>query len=87
MENLKLNDGTVLPDCSAMASNTDLFVYLQGIAFKTAFQQFVESRKTKKITYTRNGGEKVVFDGFSRLVALRDEDDGMVTAVLRKEGR
>lgn len=87
MESLKLSDGTVLENSSALVSNTDLFVYLQGIAFRAAFQQLIESRKTRKITYTRNSGEKVIFEGYTRLVALRDEDDGMVTAVLRKEGR
>lgn len=87
MEQLKLNDGTVLANSSLVQGDPDLFIYMNGITFAGAFNQLIESRKTKKIIYTRNSGDQVVCSGYTRLTALRDEGDGYITAVLRKETR
>lgn len=87
MENLRLNDGTVLEDSSAIQSGGELFLYMRGISFADGFRAISEKGRTKKIVYTDNGGEKTEFAGFIRPVALRDEGDGLVTAALRKEAR
>jgi hypothetical protein len=86
MEKLRLNDGTELENSSAILSG-DLFLYLNGVTFGGAFMMLSESRKTKKITYTQNNGEKITYEGYTKLKALRDEEDGLVTAVLRKGER
>lgn len=85
-EKLTMNDGTVLADSSAILSG-DLFLYLNGVTFGGAFMMLSESRKTKKITYTQNNGEKVIYSGYTRLMALRDDENGIISAVLRKEAR
>ena len=85
-EKLTMNDGTVLEGSSAILSG-DLFLYLNGVTFGGAYVQLSESRKTKKITYTQNNGDKVTFSGYTRLMALRDDENGTISAVLRKEAR
>ena len=86
METLRLNDGTVLNNSSVVLSG-DLFLYMNGITLQSAFQQLIESRKTRRIVYTMNNGEKIEYSGYTKLVALRDEGNGLTTAVLRKETR
>ena len=87
MEKLRLNDGTEMENASAILAEPDLYVYANGLTLGDLFHQLCESRKTRKITYTQNNGEKVLFEGYTKLKALRDEEDGLVTAVLRKEAR
>ena len=87
MEKLRLNDGTVLEDASALVSGAELFLYLNGSTLGGAFYQLNESRRTRKIVHTQNNGENVTHEGYTKLTALRDEGDGLVTAVLRKEAR
>ena len=87
MEKLRLNDGTELENASAILIEPDLFLYVNKTTLGAVFYQLCESRKTRKITYTQNNGEKVNYEGYTKLKALRDEEDGLVTAVLRKEAR
>ena len=87
MEKLRLNDGTELENASAILVEPDLFLYVNGTTMGALFYQVNESRKTRKIVYTQNNGEKPTFEGYTKLKALRDEEDGLVTAVLRKEAR
>ena len=83
-ETLKLNDGSIL-DGNALRSG-DLFLYVNGSDLQTVFNLLIDPEKTKKITYTQVNGEKQIFTGFRRLIAVRDEGNGLITAVLRKEG-
>lgn len=87
MEKLKLNDGTVLENASAIQADPDLYVYVNGTTLDAVYMQLRESRKTRKVTYIQNNGAAVLFEGYTKLKALRDEEDGLVTAVLRKEAR
>ncbi len=87
MEKLRLNDGTELENASAILMAPDLFLYVNSTTMGALFYQVNESRKTRKIVYTQNNGEKLTFEGYTKLKALRDEEDGLVTAVLRKEAR
>ena len=64
----------------------DLFLYVNGSDLQTVFNLLIDPEKTKKITYTQVNGEKQIFTGFRRLIAVRDEGNGLITAVLRKEG-
>lgn len=80
---LKLNDGTVLEDSSAILSG-DLFLYMNGYGMQEIFELLIDPEKTKKIVFTQVNGEKVTITGYKRLTAVRDEGNGLITAVLKK---
>ena len=80
---LKLNDGTVLEDSSAILSG-DLFLYMNGYGLQEIFELLIDPEKTKKIIFTQVNGDKVTITGYKRLIAVRDEDNGLITAVLKK---
>ena len=83
-ENLKLNDGTVLDNSSAILSS-DLFLYMNGYGMKEVFDLLIEPEKAKKIVYTRNDGSSVSYLKYKKLISVRDEGDDLITAVLRRE--
>lgn len=82
-ESLRLNNGSKL-NGNALRSG-DLFLYITDADLQTVFNLLIDPEKTKKITYTQVNGEKQIFTGYKRLIAVRDEDNGLITAVLRKE--
>ena len=84
-ETLKLNDGSIL-DGNALLSG-DLFLYVNGSDLQTVFSLLIDPNKTKKIVYTMINETKQTFTGLKRLIAVRDEGNGLITAVLRKEER
>lgn len=83
MGTLTLNDGTVLEDSNAILSG-DLFLYMNGYGLQEIFELLIDPEKTKKIIFTQVNGDKVTFTGYKRLIAVRDEDNGLITAVLKK---
>ena len=83
-EKLTLNDGTVLENASAVLSG-DLFLYINGKTLAEVFDLLIVPENVEKIIYTMNNGEEAVFEGFRKLIAVRDEGRGLITAVLRKE--
>ena len=83
-ESLTMNDGMVLERSSAILS-WNLFVYLREVGFREAIEMLTDPEKTARIVYTRNSGEQAVFEGYTRLTAITDEGNGLVTAVLRKD--
>ena len=83
-EKLTLNDGTVLENSSAILSS-DLFVYIHDSDLQTVFDLLIDPENTKKIVYTQANGEPVTVVGYKKLIAVRDEGNGLITAVLRKE--
>ena len=85
MTKLTLNDGTVLEDASALLSSGNLFLYMYNSDLRTIFDLLIEPENTEEITYTQVNGEDVVYRGFNKLTAVRDEGGGLITAVLRKE--
>lgn len=80
---LRLNDGTVLEDSSALLSG-DLFLYMNGNGLQEIFDLLIDQEKAKKIVFTQVNGEDITFTGYKRLISVRDEDNGLITAVLRK---
>ena len=80
---LKLNDGTVLENSSAILSG-DLFLYMNGYGLQEVFDLLIDPEKAKKIVYTQVNGEDITFTGYKRLIAVRDEGNGLITAVLKK---
>ena len=86
MGTLTLNDGTILQRSSGLVSSGNLFVYVQqhGSTLTSVFNLFVDPDKTERIVYTQVNGEDITFLGYVKLIAVRDEGDGLFTAVLTK---
>lgn len=83
-ETLTLNNGTVLENASAIISG-DVFLYINGETMKTVFDLLIVPENVETIIYKMNNGEEIIFEGFRKLIAVRDEGMGLITAVLRKE--
>lgn len=81
--NLRLNDGTVLENSSAILSG-DLFLYMNGRGLQEIFDLLIVPENVKKIVFTQANGEKATFTGYKKLTAVRDEGNGLITAVLKK---
>ena len=86
MGTLTLNDGTVFQNSSALVSTGNLFVYIlqAGVTLTDVFNAFVDPEKTERIVYTQVNAEEIVFTGYEKLIAVRDEGYGLFTAVLIK---
>lgn len=87
MGTLTLNDGTILQNSSALVSSGSLFVYVQQTAITLAdvFNLLIEPTKTERIIYTQVNGEEITFLQYEKLIAIRDEGNGLITAVLTRE--
>lgn len=86
MEQLILNDGTVLEESNAYQDGNNLYLYIRnGDDLKTVFDILIDPEKTSRIVKPETEGEDTVFIGFSRLIAVRDELKELITAVLRHE--
>lgn len=83
-EKLTLNDGTELENSSAILSG-DLFLYVNGSDLQTVFDLLINPEKTKQIIYTQVNGTLITYVGYKKLRAVTDEDNGLITAVLRRE--
>lgn len=85
METLTLNDGTILENSHVLESNGNLFVYVNGeLTIKDVFDLMYDPEKTKKIVFEISGSKVGTYKGYKKLIAVRDEGDGLVTAVLGK---
>ena len=83
-QTLTLNDGTVL-DGHCFESDGVLYVYLDRGTLKSVFPLLSERSKTSVIR-ADSYGTLTVFEGYTKLFALREETDGTVNACLRKRG-
>ena len=86
-EKLTLSDGTVLENSSAIEDEDtySLYVYTRNdYTLKEIFDPLYDPEKTAEITYTQINGVDIVFTGYTRLIAVRNEGHGLITAVLRK---
>ena len=81
---LTLNDGTVMSGSTLLESNGHLFIYvMNGSGIRDVFNMMIEPTKTCRITAAQNG-ETLVKEGFTKLIAVRDEGNGLITATLAK---
>lgn len=81
---LTLNDGTVMSGSTLLESNGHLFIYvMNGSGIRDVFNLMIEPTKTCRITAVQNG-ETLVKEGFTKLIAVRDEGNGLITATLAK---
>lgn len=83
-EKLTLNNGTEFEESRALLSG-NLFLYIRGGNMKTVFDLLIDPENTEEIVYTMNNGQERTFRGFNKLTAVTDEENGLITAVLRKE--
>lgn len=83
-EKLTLSNGTELENSSAILSG-NLFLYIRGEDMKTVFDLLIDPENTEEIVYTMINGEDRTFSGFNKLIAVTDEENGLITAVLRRE--
>ena len=78
MQTVVLNDGTTWSGY-VILSGGHLFLYIDGQGLKTVFDKLIVPAKAKKVTYN-SGGQSQVYKGYSKLIAVRDEGNGLVTA-------
>lgn len=77
---LTLNDGTIIENSSVIESG-NLYVYIgNGMTLAEVFEIMNDPEKTKKIVYDMGG----TYRGYKKLIAVRDEQNGTMTAVLKK---
>ena len=82
MERLFLNDGTEF-DGYALQSD-ELFLYMFGTDLQTVFDALIDPDKTEHITYVMVNGEQIVYTGYTKLVAVREESSTLTTAIMRR---
>ena len=82
-ESLTLNDGTVLENARAVESS-DLFLYINGLGMAGVFALLIDPETTERIIYTMVNGSEITYNNYQHLIAVRDEGNGLITAVLRK---
>lgn len=82
MEKITLIDGTEFE--GNVIESVDLFMYMNGSDIKTVFDSLIEPGNTSEIVYTQANGETITFTGFNKLIAVRDEGNNLITAVMRK---
>ena len=83
MGTLEMHDGQVLENSEALEIDRELYIYISGLTLTIVFQMLTDEEKTETITY-RHGPGETVFTGYTKLIAVRDEGNDLVTAVMRK---
>lgn len=81
---LTLSDGTVFQNSYAMISSRLMMVYIQDETsdLRVVFEAFIDSEKTTVVTSVDYDGKETVIRGYTKLISVRDEGDGLFTAVL-----
>ena len=82
-ERLTFKNGYILTNSSAILSGS-LFLYMRGISIRKACDLLIEPLNTAEIVYTQMNGDTAVYEGYTKLTAVRDEGGGLITAVLDK---
>ena len=81
---LILNDGTTIENCYALNNSGYLYVYNRNdLGLREVFDLFIDPEKTSSITSTQYG-ETLTASGYTKLIAVRDEGNGLITATLTK---
>lgn len=81
---LTLSDGTELEHSYVIRSGNNLWVYVYAqITFTALFGLLNDPENTAAITM-KQGDEETVFEGFTDFFCIRKEDDGFISAGLRK---
>lgn len=84
-QRLILNDETVIEDGSCGYANGCLWCWVTGFTMAEAAAIFFDSEKTAKIVY-EYGEMSNEYDGFTNCTNLFIDDDGKVSACLKRGG-
>lgn len=81
---LTLNDGTVFENSHAIENGSNLFIYVQDgeSDIRDVFNAFADPEKTVSIQFENMAGDLITLTGYNRIIAVRDEGRGLITAVL-----
>lgn len=81
---LTLNDGTVFENSHAIENGGNLFIYVQDgqSSIRDVFNAFADPEKTVSIQFENMAGDLITLTGYNRIIAVRDEGRGLITAVL-----
>lgn len=79
---LTLENGTEFEGNALLASDLYLYIYEETIIY--VFNSLIDPQGTSTIKFTQANGEEVTFEGFTKIIAVRDEGNGLITAVMRK---
>lgn len=81
-EKITLENGTEF-DGNVIESG-DLFIYIDGSNIKTVFDSLIDPENTSEIEYTQVNGKTITYTGYTKLIAVRDEGNDLITAIMRK---
>ena len=84
-ETLTLNNGTVLEKSYGFTGDGSLYLYVTGKSLADVFGLLIDRLNTERILYVQMSGEMTLWRGYQKLISVRDEGGGLVTATLRKE--
>lgn len=62
-----------------------LFLYMYETDLRTVFNALIEPENTETIIYKRINDTETTYEGYTKLVSVRDEGNSLITAVLIKE--
>ena len=84
-EKLILNDGSSFLNSNAIESLGNLYIYVRDgtSGIRDVFEAFIDPEKTAHIVHEYYGST-VEFDGYTELIAVRNEGNGLITAMLGK---
>lgn len=82
MEKITLSNGTEFD--GNVIDSVDLFMYMNDSNIKTVFDSLIVPANTSSIVYTQANGDEVTYAGYTKMIAVRDEGNNLITAVMRK---
>ena len=86
-EKLIFADGMELTPAHLMQVRADeLILYIQtpGLTFRETYELLEDGTLAQRIQAQEIDGTVEIYEGFAELVGLRKEDDGQITAILKK---
>lgn len=84
-QSIILKDGMVFENSNIISNGGSLYVYVRDetSCIKTVFNSFIDPEKTAEIKCVY-GEHETEYKGYTKLIAVRDEGNGLITAVLDK---
>ena len=89
METITLNDGTTVSNVETMTAVVGLWIHIfSGMELAEAFSLFSDQEKTIRIesdkTEPHRPDEKTVYEGYTALFMMKQEEDGEIVIGLHK---
>lgn len=81
---LTLNDGSIFLNSYAIISSRLLMVYVRDESsdLRAVFDALIDPEKTVVVHSIDITEHETIFRGYTKLIAVRDEGNGLITAVL-----